>query len=116
MKNKLHIDGNLAELIRPSKSGPMYMHEQELNFDAGYTPPETPMKFIREEMIDGKRYRVYQQWSEPRYLKGQLLCGVCFMEGRSKRLRTPRRASPTSFYPEHILFCNGPLMLDTFIK
>ena len=63
MKNKLHIDGNLAELIRPSKSGPMYMHEQELNFDAGYTPPETPMKFIREEMIDGKRYRVYQQWS-----------------------------------------------------
>ena len=52
---------DLSELIRPSKSGPTFMHEQELNFDAGYTPPETPMKFIREEMIDGKRYRVYQQ-------------------------------------------------------
>jgi hypothetical protein len=37
------------------------MHEQELNFDAGYTPPETPMKFIREEMIDGKLYKVWQQ-------------------------------------------------------
>jgi hypothetical protein len=37
------------------------MHEQELNFDAGYTPPETPMKFIRKEMIDGKLYKVWQQ-------------------------------------------------------
>ena len=52
---------DLSELIRPSKSGPTFMHEQEINFDAGYTPPETPMRFIREERIDGKMYRVYQQ-------------------------------------------------------
>ena len=51
----------LSELIRPSKSGPTFMHEQELNFDAGYTPPETPMRFIREEWIDGKLYKVWQQ-------------------------------------------------------
>ena len=59
MKNKLHIDGNLAELIRPSKSGPMFMHEQELNFDAGYTPSPYEPKFLREEWIDGKKYRVF---------------------------------------------------------
>ena len=52
---------DLSELIRTSKSGHTFMHEQEINFDAGYTPPETPMKFIREERIDGKMYRVYQQ-------------------------------------------------------
>jgi len=58
MKNIKAID--LSELIRPINTGPVPAYEQERNFDAGYTPPETPMRFIREEMIDGKRYRVYQ--------------------------------------------------------
>ena len=61
MKKKLYSDpGSLAELIRPSKSGPSFMHEQEINFDAGFTPTETPRKFIRKEQIDGKWYKVYQ--------------------------------------------------------
>ena len=58
MKNIKAID--LSELIRPLNTGPRVAYEQELNFDAGYTPPETPMKFIREEKIDGKWYKVYQ--------------------------------------------------------
>ena len=37
-----------------------FVPEQEIYFDAGYTPSETPMRFIREEWIDGKKYRVYQ--------------------------------------------------------
>ena len=61
MKKKLYSDpGSLAELIRPNKSGPSFMHEQEINFDAGFTPTETPRKFIRKEQIDGKWYKVYQ--------------------------------------------------------
>ena len=51
---------DLSELIRPSKSGPSFMHEQEINFDAGYTPTNTPLKFIRKEKIDGVWYKVMQ--------------------------------------------------------
>ena len=54
---------DLSELIRPSKGGPSFMHEQEINFDAGYTPSEKPLKFIREERIDGQLYNVYQAWA-----------------------------------------------------
>ena len=35
-------------------------YEQERNFDAGFTPTETPRKFIRKEWIDGTLYKVYQ--------------------------------------------------------
>ena len=37
-----------------------YIPEQERNFDAGFCPSPTPHKFIREEKIDGKLYKVYQ--------------------------------------------------------
>ena len=60
MKQKL-IDRDLADLIRPGNHGPTFVPEQERNFDAGYMPSQTPMRYIREEVIDGKRYRVYQQ-------------------------------------------------------
>ena len=60
MKKKL-FDGDLADLIRPGNHGPTFVPEQERNFDAGYMPSQTPMRYIREEVIDGKRYRVYQQ-------------------------------------------------------
>ena len=37
-----------------------YVPEQERNFDAGYSPVDSPRKFIREEVIDGKKYKVFQ--------------------------------------------------------
>ena len=60
-KDRMSYD-DLYELgIRPGQVGSTFVPEQERNFDAGYTPSETPMRFIREEWIDGKKYRVYQQ-------------------------------------------------------
>ena len=70
MKKKLferYIDnggscrGDLTDLIRPGNHGPTFVPEQERNFDAGHTPSPTPMRFIREEWIDGKLYKVWQQ-------------------------------------------------------
>ena len=61
MNNKLNNE-DLFELgIKPGQVSSTFVPEQERNFDAGYTPSETPMRFIREEVIDGKKYRVYQQ-------------------------------------------------------
>ena len=37
-----------------------FVPEQERNFDAGYSPVDSPRKFIREEVIDGKKYKVFQ--------------------------------------------------------
>ena len=37
-----------------------YITEQERNFDAGYTPSPTQHKYIGEEWIDGKKYKVFQ--------------------------------------------------------
>ena len=37
-----------------------FVPEQERNFDAGYSPSESKHKFIREEWIDGKLYKVWQ--------------------------------------------------------
>ena len=37
-----------------------YVPEQERNFDAGFTPSQTPRKFVRKEQIDGTWYNVYQ--------------------------------------------------------
>ena len=52
----------LEELYsRRSQGVPVgYVPEQERNFDAGFTPSQTPHKFIREEKIDGQLYKVYQ--------------------------------------------------------
>ena len=50
---------DIVELIR---SGPVRysrMYEQEINFDAGFTPARHEWKIVREEWIDGKRYNVY---------------------------------------------------------
>ena len=58
MKNIKSID--LSELIRPGDHGPTYVPEQERNFDAGFTPTDTPLKFIRKEKINGKWYSVMQ--------------------------------------------------------
>jgi len=51
---------DLSELIRPGNHGPQYVPEQERNFDAGFTPTDAPLKFIRKEKIDGKWYSVMQ--------------------------------------------------------
>jgi len=49
----------ITELIKPANVGPKAVYEQEKNFDAGYSPSPTTHKFIREEWIDGKKYRVF---------------------------------------------------------
>ena len=61
MKDRLSGDDLLELGIKPGQVSSTFVPEQERNFDAGYTPSETPMRFIREEVIDGKKYRVYQQ-------------------------------------------------------
>ena len=50
---------DIVGLLRdgPVRHGPMY--EQEINFDAGYTPPQTEWKTVKVEWIDGKKYNVY---------------------------------------------------------
>ncbi len=50
-----------AHTKRPHQVPVGFVPEQERNFDAGHTPSPTPMRFIREEMIDGKLYKVWQQ-------------------------------------------------------
>ena len=37
-----------------------FVPEQERYFDADYTPTESPRKFVGEELIDGKWYKVFQ--------------------------------------------------------
>ena len=51
---------NLNEVIKPLNVGPTPVYEQERNFDAGHMPSGSQHKFIREEKIQGKWYRVYQ--------------------------------------------------------
>ena len=55
---------NLNKLIKPANVGPKPVYEQEKNFDAGYSPSPTTHKFLREEKIAGKWYRVYQGWRQ----------------------------------------------------
>jgi len=43
-------------------AGHNYVPEQERNFDAGYMPSTTQHKYLREETIGGKLYKVYQAW------------------------------------------------------
>ena len=50
----------IKELIKATSGGAHVAYEQELNFDAGFTPSETPRKFIRKEKIAGTWYKVYQ--------------------------------------------------------
>ena len=61
MKNLIDAETtDLVELLRNGPVGYNHVPEQERDFDAGYCPTETPRKFIREEWIDGKLYKVYQ--------------------------------------------------------
>ena len=50
---------DIAELLNTGPVGQSRLWEQEINFDAGYTPPETEWKICKEEWIDGKKYTVY---------------------------------------------------------
>ena len=50
---------DIAELLSTGPVGQGRMWEQEANFDAGYTPPQTEWKIVKKEVIDGKVYYVY---------------------------------------------------------
>ena len=58
MKNDIETT-DLVELIRNGPVGHDHTPEQEVYFDAGYTPPQTTWKICKEEWIDGKKYNVY---------------------------------------------------------
>jgi len=62
MKNDIEIT-DLVELIRNGPVGHHNTPEQEINFDAGYTPPREEWKIVKEEWItiDGvrKKYICY---------------------------------------------------------
>ena len=50
---------DIVDIVRNGPVGHGRMWEQEINFDAGYTPPQTEWKNVKVEWIDGKRYNVY---------------------------------------------------------
>ena len=50
---------DIVDIVRNGPVGHGRMWEQEINFDAGYTPPETEWKIVKKEVIDGKVYYVY---------------------------------------------------------
>ena len=50
---------DIADLLRNGPVGHSRMWEQEINFDAGYTPPREEWKNVKKEVIDGKLYYVY---------------------------------------------------------
>jgi len=50
---------DIADLLRNGPVGNSRMWEQEINFDAGYKPPQTEWKIVKKEVIDGRVYYVY---------------------------------------------------------
>ena len=50
---------DIVEQIRSGPVGHSRMCEQEINFDAGFTPTPNPWKNVKKEVIDGKLYYVY---------------------------------------------------------
>ena len=50
---------DIAELLRNGPVRHSRMWEQEINFDAGFTPSREEWKNVRVEWIDGKKYNVY---------------------------------------------------------
>ena len=59
MKN---TEVEITDIVELMRSGPVRysrMYEQEINFDAGYTPTPTEWKNVKMEVIDGKTYYVY---------------------------------------------------------
>ena len=58
MKENTEIT-DIVEMVRNGPVGYSRMYEQEINFDAGYTPSPTAWKNVKKEVIDGKTYYVY---------------------------------------------------------
>ena len=61
MKNL--IDAETTDLVEYLRNGPdqhNFVPEQERNFDAGYSPEPSTRKYVGEELIDGKWYKVFQ--------------------------------------------------------
>ena len=50
---------DIVDIVRNGPVGHGRMYEQEINFDAGYTPPREEWKNVKKEVIDGKLYYVY---------------------------------------------------------
>ena len=50
---------DIVEMVRNGPVGYSRMYEQEINFDAGYTPASHEWKNVSVEWIDGKKYNVY---------------------------------------------------------
>ena len=52
----------ITDIVEQIRSGPVghgRMYEQEINFDAGFTPSREEWKNVKVEWIDGKKYIVY---------------------------------------------------------
>ena len=50
---------DIVEMVRNGRPFHTPMFEQEINFDAGYTPSQTEWKIVKKEVIEGKTYYVY---------------------------------------------------------
>ena len=50
---------DIVEQIRNGPVGHRRMYEQEINFDAGFTPSREEWSNVKVEWIDGKKYNVY---------------------------------------------------------
>ena len=50
---------DIVEQIRSGPVGHSRMYEQEINFDAGFTPSRDEWKSVKKEVINGKLYYVY---------------------------------------------------------
>jgi len=61
MKNPI-TDGETTDLIELLRNGPVghnHTPEQEVNFDAGFTPTPHVWKNVKEVWIEGKKYIAY---------------------------------------------------------
>ena len=61
MKNSGTLPSEVTDIVEMVRNGPVngQTFEQEAYFDAGYTPPPHRWKIVKEEWIDGKKYKVY---------------------------------------------------------
>ena len=62
MKDELER-AEITDIVDLMRNGGTVSHdfvpEQEIYFDAGYTPSRSTWKICKEEWIDGKLYKVY---------------------------------------------------------
>ena len=61
MKNSGTLPSEVTDIVEMVRNGPVngQTFEQEAYFDAGYSPPPHRWKIVKEEWIDGKKYKVY---------------------------------------------------------